>query len=202
MYQIGIFGGSFDPVHLGHIRIAEEFVYKFQLKKCILVPTGISPFKTDTSSLPISGKHRIEMLRIAFKDKPEFEISDYEIACSGVSYTIDTLRFIKNFNFQHDLFMLIGKDQALRFNKWKDYKSIYEIVGLVVADRYEGTCANNTDQIVQGLQADGARAYALNNELINISSKIIRLRISQKLKFEHLVHPQVADYIHTHQLYR
>lgn len=201
MHRIGIFGGSFDPVHLGHIKITEEFISKFQLDKCILVPTGISPFKSDESDLPMSGKHRIEMLKLVFGDSSSYEISDYESKTKDVNYTIDTLRHIQNLNYNCELFLLIGKDQAVRFNKWKDYKSIYEIASLVIADRYEAACANSTEEIIQGLRADGTKAFALENELINISSKIIRFRISQKLKFEHMVHPQIAQYIISNKLY-
>ena len=131
--KIGIFGGTFNPVHNGHLTIADEFINKCELDKLILIPNNVSPFKIDDDS--VSAEHRLRMLNLAVQDRKNFEIDDFEIKKSGVSYTIETVEYLKSKFPEDHLFLLIGTDQAIDIDRWKNIDEIKKLVSIVVADR-------------------------------------------------------------------
>jgi nicotinate-nucleotide adenylyltransferase len=194
--KIGIFGGTFNPVHNGHIKIAHIFKDKYHLDKVLFIPNYISPFKTDSDDMA-SAKHRLKMLELALLNEPDFEIDDFEIKRNTVSYTIDTINFLSQKYLEEELLLLIGSDQAASFDKWKDYEKILQKVVVVIAGR-NAASKEEKQQIAPVLKKN---ASFLDNEFLDISSLQIRTSIRKGVPvFEQL--PFVVDeYIINNLLY-
>ncbi len=191
--KTGIFGGSFNPVHNGHLKIALDFKDKFELDRVLFIPNNISPFKIVLDDLA-PAKHRLKMLEIVLKDYPSFEIEDFEIKRTGISYTSDTIRYLKQKYPQDKFMLLIGTDQASSFHKWKDFDYILRELVVVIANR-------NSNVPPAELPPALNNAPKLNNELINISSSEIRDRIRKGQSIIELLPFEVAEYIVNNMLY-
>ncbi|TPR54358.1 nicotinate-nucleotide adenylyltransferase [Metamycoplasma neophronis] len=129
--KIAIFGGSFNPVHKGHIMIAKDAINMLNLDKLYFVPANKNPFKKVSDY--VSNEHRIEMLKMVLENK--MEVSDFETKRGGNSYTIDTVKYFKNKFPNDELFLLIGSDNVTKLNKWKDIDEIASLVKIVVFNR-------------------------------------------------------------------
>ncbi|GAB6282959.1 MAG: nicotinate-nucleotide adenylyltransferase [Ignavibacterium sp.] len=189
MSKIGIFGGSFDPIHLGHLIIA-QFVYdERNLDKIIFIPSFISPHKMDVNfSNP---KHRLEMIKLAIKDIPYFDYSDFEIKKEGISYTIDTLKeFKKNYD---DIDLIIGYDNLLTFDKWKNPDEILKLAKLIVLRR-ETTLTKKMNKYFDC-------AIFLKSPIVEISSTEIRERVAKNKSINFLITKEVKEYIFQNNLY-
>ncbi|RMA78499.1 nicotinate-nucleotide adenylyltransferase [Metamycoplasma subdolum] len=159
--KIGLFGGSFNPIHKGHILLAKEAIEKLNLDKLIFIPANQNPFKKDENY--IDGKHKLEMIKIVLEDK--MEVSDFEVKRKHVSYTIDTVNHFKT-KYPHDeLFFLVGSDNVNKLNKWKDIQSISEKVQLVILER-----GNEYSKV--NLKKYGC--IKLKNKIFNFSSTTYR----------------------------
>lgn len=133
MKRIAIYGGSFDPPHKGHKLLAENLASVCGADEVIIIPTALSPFKDSSSAAP---EDRLNMCRLAFFEK-NFLISDIEIKRGGKSYTVDTLKEIKNENPDAELFLFMGDDMLLSFDKWYKHQEILELATIVCACRTE-----------------------------------------------------------------
>jgi nicotinate-nucleotide adenylyltransferase len=132
--KLGILGGTFNPVHYGHLRIAEEVREKFGLEKIIFIPSGTPPFKYDTSEL-IGPEDRFEMVKLAIKTNPFFEISDIEIKRKGISYTVDTLEYLRKEYPEEELYFIAGVDAVLDLPKWHRPERILKLADFIVVTR-------------------------------------------------------------------
>ena len=142
--QIGILGGSFDPVHMGHIGLAQEAYDKFSLDRVLFIPVFQSPHK---SHIPLaSTDHRREMLRLALKENADFSISDVEVRQEKLSYTIDTLNYYESKFPNSELFLIIGCDNLLDLDLWKDSRRIMERFHILVASRPSQNSVSPEDQ--------------------------------------------------------
>ena len=168
--KIGIFGGSFNPVHKGHIIIAERFIKAFDLDLLYVIPNYISPFKKE---LEVSGDDRAEMLRIAFSGNQKIVIGDMELKRGGTSYTCDTIAEIKAIHEKSDLFLLIGDDHAKSFLRWKNFQFILENATLVIATR-EGK--DVTDGVKDIEETANVKVELLENQPFECSSTDFRTR--------------------------
>lgn len=192
--KIGIFGGSFNPPHLAHQKIIELYIKKAELDKCIIIPAACSPFKQNESLA--SDSHRIKMLELLSQDIPNTNISEYEIKKGGVSYTYDTIQFIKNKYPNDELFLLIGYDQLISFHKWTKYQDILSDIKLCVALR---TVEADNDFIQEKLRV--YQAITLENEFMEISSTEIRDRIKKAESLNDLLPASIEEYILSNKLY-
>ena len=130
---IGIFGGSFDPIHKGHIESLKSVTEKLNLSKVLVIPNKVSPLK-DLSVA--SSMEKIKMLEIAFKDFKEIEIEDYELKKEGPSFMIETLQYLdKKFGKKKHFLLIIGEDSFQSFNRWKNYQNIIKMTSLLVMNR-------------------------------------------------------------------
>lgn len=129
--KIGIYGGAFNPVHKGHIKIAKYAIDLLNLDKIIFVPSFKGPFKKDVELVP--GKDRIHMLELVLEDK--MEVSPFEVNRKGVSYTIETVKYFKNKYKNDELFLIIGSDNLTKLNKWKDIDEIAKLVKIAIFKR-------------------------------------------------------------------
>lgn len=144
--KIGIFGGSFNPPHNGHVNSILTVSKKMGLDKVIIVPTNQNPLKPIIDSP--SAEHRVEMLKRAFSTYgQQFEINDLEIKRGGTSYTIDTIKALKETHASDELFLIIGVDQFFAFNQWKNYKKILEETNIIVTSRPGYELPHSTDDL-------------------------------------------------------
>lgn len=199
--RIGIFGGSFDPVHQGHLLIAEQFAEDMELDLVKFIPAKVSPFKLGYT--PTSDKHRLEMLRLAVGSNPRFEVDALELDRGGVSYTIDTVNALRGVEPDAEYYMLIGADSLKDFKKWKSPEELLVSVSLVVARR--GGEAPPQWSELSGLASrevlEGIQKRALDLPAMELSSTDIRRRVAQRRSIRYLVPSSVEVYIHSHGLY-
>ncbi len=188
--KIGLFGGTFDPVHIGHLIVAEWVQDALDLDKVFFIPNYLHPFAKRENITP--PQERLQMLRVALQPFEKFDICDYEIKKGGVSYSIDTIEYFQNSFPKSQLFYFIGADNLPEFHRWHRYQDILEKVQLVVYDRKEG-------HLPSDLPAE--RILFLKTPLIEISSTLIRERIEQGRAVQSLLPPGVWQYIREKRLY-
>ena len=190
MKTIGVFGGSFDPIHIGHLTTSFDVLKRRSLDKIIFVPCHISPHKTD--QIPTEDIHRLNMVNLAIEDSPLFESCDYEIGKGDVSYTYDTLvELRKKYN---NIELIIGFDNLVVFDKWHRPDDIFKLAKVVVLKR-------EIDNIPGVHNKYFDSAILLDTPLINISSTEIRNRVKNGLPIDYLVPQKVKEYISRHRLY-
>lgn len=199
--RVGILGGTFNPVHLGHLVIAQNALEVFDLDKVIFVPCANPPHKT--SSILASAEHRMAMLESAIEDDPRFEISDIEIRRNGTSYSIDTVTQLKRLSPSTEFHFIIGADSLLELHLWKDIGTLLKLCTFVTFDR-PGV---NTSRIQpKDLNLDPPWPGKLlknvaTGHLLDISSSDIRHRVAEGMSIRYLVPQSVEMYIAEHNLY-
>lgn len=200
MSRIGIYGGSFNPVHKAHIEIAGFFYEQCNLDKILFIPAYNSPFKLRDDYV-ILDEHRIAMLKLATSKFNYFEVDDFEIQQEGISYTIDTIEHLKSiFNHDDELYMLIGSDQWLEFDRWKNWQQILKLACICIAGRKVEN-QNRNDEVIKFIQDNDLEVFNLDSPLIDISSKAIRYNIKNGIDFTDLVDYDVHNYIIKNNLY-
>jgi len=190
MGKIGIFGGSFDPIHLGHLITTLYVLEKRGLDRIIFVPCNISPLKSEQFSSP---HHRLNMLKLAIDNFPQFGFSDYEILKGDVSYSYDTLLEMKKIHKNIEL--IIGFDNLLVFDKWRNPDGIFEIADVVVMKRNERYDPKTVNKYFN-------KANILDTPAIDISSTEIRKRVKNNMPIDFWVPGKVKEYIFTNGLYK
>jgi nicotinate-nucleotide adenylyltransferase len=188
--KLGLFGGSFDPVHLGHLLVAQAVIEELGLERLFFIPAAQSPFKPGSRTAPASA--RLQLLRLALAGKTNCEIDDQEIRRGGVSYTIDTLRdYAKRFPGA-ELFYLIGADHVSHLPEWRAPEELARLAEFVVIPR-PGEAAADFPVPFRGRWLKGFP--------LAVSSLEIRARLKAGLTIENLVPPFVAGAIHAAKLY-
>ncbi len=200
MEKIGLFGGTFNPLHFGHIKIAEAFIKELELTKCVFIPANISPFKTDAGSqTTVEATHRLNMLKLGLEEYLDLEFDDFEIRSGGISYTYLTLEHYKSIHPDSELHWLIGGDHIGKFNQWRNYEHILEMAELVVVNR-NNELSEDDIRILNDLTKGNFRIIDI--PLIHISATDIRERIHQGISIEDIVPVIVVEYIKINKLYR
>lgn len=199
MERIGIYGGTFNPPHLGHIQAAKAAVQALDLTRLLLIPDNIAPHKELPPGSP-GPEQRLEMLRLAVQDAPELEVSDLELRREGVSYTFETILTLKEQYPEAQLVLLMGTDMFASFDTWKNTDIILSHAALGVLCRGEKGEQEAIAQKAAQLTAGGARVELVNNPVLAISSTQLRRLIAFGCGDPFLPEP-VADYIRQHGLY-
>ena len=197
--KIGILGGTFDPVHIAHLVMAERAISDLELEKVIFVPTGVPWMKANTNIT--LGLHRINMLRLALSDNPLFEISTLETNRFGPSYTIDTLELIrKEYGDQTRIYFLMGSDALYRFADWKKPREVLDLSYLVVFTR---AVTENIANILLNPVFEKRKDKIIEKNSVNIaiSSSAIRDMIRNNRPLEGKVPDKVVEYIVEERLY-
>lgn len=192
--KIGFYGGSFNPIHFGHINLCLEMAEKHSLDTVLLCPSNISPGKSIDYSTP-GPSHRLKMVELAIEDIPHFSVYDYEIEKGGISYTVDTLRELKRTYTNDQLFLILGTDAAQHFSRWKSPEEIFHLATPLVGLR------ENDPRENEALDKKFFENGVTKTRLLDISSTEIRQRIQNKMYIRHLVPSKVVDYICANQLY-
>jgi nicotinate-nucleotide adenylyltransferase len=198
--NIGVIGGTFDPIHLGHLAIAEQARNQLELAEVVFIPAGNPYFKDGTRiSAPA---HRVSMLKLAVSGRPYFKISLIEIERSGPSYSVDTISALKKNIYKNDeIFFIVGWDTLAALHLWHNPQRLMALCRFVAAPR-PGYQRPDTRVLEKDLPGISERTVIMDSPLIDISSTQIRARAARGLPFENLVPAEVAEYIQAHQLYQ
>jgi nicotinate-nucleotide adenylyltransferase len=188
--KIGLFGGSFDPVHLGHLLVARAAREEAGLDRVFFIPAAQSPFKPDSQPAPAAD--RLRWLRLALAGDTSAEVDDQEIRRGGPSYTIDTVRSHTRKNRAAELFYLIGADQAGQLRLWREAAELARLVQFLVIPR---------PGEVQAELAAPFRGFVLRGIPLGVSSSAIRARLKAGLPVAHLTPPAVAEDLANKRLY-
>jgi len=209
--RIGLFGGSFDPIHMGHLLIAETACEQLRLDRVVFLPAAQSPLKQGI--VPEDPKLRIEMIRLAIGGNPRFFVDDREISRGGISFTVDTLKEITSQPVEtsdvtthgqtNEWFLIIGADSLADFPRWKSPEVILELATLAVVAR--GGQPTLDWSALNNFLEPNALARIQENEIrmpqIEISSRDIRARVALGKSIRYLVHPAVGAFIDAKNLY-
>jgi nicotinate-nucleotide adenylyltransferase len=188
--KLGIYGGSFNPIHLGHLLVAQAAIEELGLEKLFFVPAAQSPFKTENEMAPDA--FRLRLLHLALVSKTDCEIDEQEIRRGGISYTIDTLRdYAKKFPTAK-LFYLIGADNVAKLSAWREADELAKLAEFVAVPRPGEISAEFPKPF---------RGKFLRGFPVEISSSQIRARVKAGLPIEHLVPPFVAGAIRAAKIY-
>ena len=197
--KYGIYGGSFDPIHIGHVALADSAVRECGLDKLIFMPAFISPFKQDRKVT--DGHDRCGMIEAALKVNSAFCLSRYELNKKGTSYTIETLRHWDDL-LDGDLYFVLGFDSAVQVNTWYEGEEILRNYHLITARRPDTDYSEGMRIIESFREKYGADITVMEMPPVDASSTNIRNLIKEGKPITGLVPPGVEEYIIEHQLYR
>ncbi len=197
--NIGVLGGTFDPVHNGHLIVAGEVKARLGLAAVIFVPAGQPWLKADWPVTP--AEHRLRMLRLALADQPDFKISTLEIERAGPSYTVDTMAELREQASSDDeLFFILGRDNLAQIPQWQDPSRLIEMCYLVAVNR-PGAPRPKLKSLEKSLPGISKRVMFLDSPEIDISASMVRERVARGLSVRHLVPEPVNRYIKENGLY-
>lgn len=201
MKKIGIFGGTFDPVHLGHINLALDAKLQAGLDKVIFIPAKLQPFKLDKRVT--DGKDRLAMLREAVSDISGLEVSSYELDAEGISYTYLTMRAMKKaFGDDAKLYFIMGTDSFLKLEKWKNSRELLETCSYIIGTR-PGYKHEEVELCIERICRDyNTEVRNIDNVQLDISSTEIRRRIDKGISCGDLIPDKVERYIKDNGLYK
>jgi nicotinate-nucleotide adenylyltransferase len=195
--NIGVLGGTFDPIHMGHLIVAEEARIKLGLAKVLFVPAGQPWLKQDRDITP--AVHRIEMVRRAIADNPYFKLSTLEVDRPGPSYTVDTLTLLQDqLGREASLFFILGRDTLAELPLWKEPRKVIQLCRLVFPPRLGSRDLRHLEEAIPGLLK---RVIQLDMPVIGISSSEIRQRVARELSIRYLVPAEVEKYITEQKIY-
>lgn len=200
MKKIGLYGGTFDPIHFGHLNLAFEIMEKASLDEVWFIPAQVNPHKLETT--PVLVEHRLMMLKLALEDIPQFKIIEIEIARPPPSYTIDTLRtLIAEEAVKADpaqFYLLLGEDSIPGFFRWRSVREIIEMVPLLIGSRKcHRTWSGNEDSDVR----KAIEAGMVATRVVDFSSTEIRERLKENLYCGHLIPAKALTYLLDQKLY-
>jgi nicotinate-nucleotide adenylyltransferase len=213
--RVGVMGGTFDPVHLGHLRVAEETIEALGLDVLLFVPAAVPPHKLGKKILPF--EHRWQMLKIATEKHPRFKVSDLEQRLPGKSYTVVTLQRLSDAESgKAEFFFIVGMDAFLEVDTWWHFDELFELAQIVVLRRYGFSesemsrfLAKRVSPLYTYSVADACfkhphllPVHYLSNTWLDISSTRIRQLVKAGRSIRYLVLPEVWQYISSNRLYR
>ncbi|MGB6873803.1 MAG: nicotinate-nucleotide adenylyltransferase [Dehalococcoidia bacterium] len=195
--NIGVLGGTFDPIHIGHLVVAEEARIKLGFREVLFVPAG-KPWRKLDRNITLA-VHRVEMVRRAIADNPHFKLCTLEVERPGPSYTVDTLTMLrKQLGSEASLFFILGRDTLAELPLWKEPKKLVQLCRLVVAPRLGSKDLKHLETSIPGLLD---KVIQLDMPVIGISSAKIRQRVAQGLSVRYLVPAEVEKYITEQKIY-
>ncbi|QOL24461.1 nicotinate-nucleotide adenylyltransferase [Thalassotalea sp. LPB0316] len=209
LQRIGLFGGTFNPIHLGHIDTVEQGAKLLALDKVALMPANIPPHKDKPT---IANHHRVNMLNLVCQDNPRFYLEPYELEQTETSYTVNTLKAFKQHQPNQRLYFFIGMDSLVNFHLWRDYQEILAMTNLIVSTRPGYQLSQVIDELKPRLIS--YQAYLANHQHetghiillpevnLAIASSDIRRLVEQNKSINSLVPPSIEQYIDTHKLYQ
>jgi nicotinate-nucleotide adenylyltransferase len=212
---VGIFGGTFDPIHYGHLRVAEEIVETVGLQKMYFVPAGMPRLRHSPVASP---QHRVEIVRLAIQKNPDFVLDGREIYRDGVSYSIDTVReFKQEFGEEIRLCLVLGADAFIKLPEWNNWKELFNLCHFIVSTRPGYTFTLIKELLSKELREECSQRWVSNTEtlkketsglifiasttMLDISATSIRAHIAVGRNVRHLVPSVTVNYISKNKLY-
>ena len=212
---VGILGGTFDPIHNGHLRLAQEALEQCGLAAVRIIPAGIPPHRNEPHA---AAEHRLEMTRLAVADNAAFILDEREIHRNGPSYTVDTLAALRGeLGGGQPLCLLMGGDAFLQLDTWHEWKRLFELAHIVIMQRNGRPLGNLIEQASTALREEyqarlapspnalhetaAGRIAVIDMPTLEISATDIRNRCAQGQSLRYLVPDAVAEYIQSHHLY-
>jgi len=212
---VGILGGTFDPIHYGHLRLAEEMLELAKLREICFIPAGTPPHR----GIPqVAAQHRSAMVKLAIADQPAFVLDEREVGLNTPCYTVDTLRELRaEFGGAQPLCLLMGGDAFLQLHTWHEWERLFELAHIVVGYRPGFTLEERIhtakpelrSQYQQRLCAVAALPQSASGGIVElaipkleISATLIRNRVAENRSIRYLLPNAVAEYIHQHNLYQ
>lgn len=213
--RAGLFGGTFDPVHMGHLRAAEEIREILSLDKVYFIPAALAPHKKTVNATPSS--HRLEMLRLAVSDNPDFEICDYELRKDTPSYTVETLRHLKKVNPDLEFYFIVGNELFRDIETWKEWRELFRLSNFAVITR-PGYSEPGGEKLPLALENDFSYYKEIENVTfyrdknssliafsritgLEVSSTEIRRCVKSGRSIKYLVPASVEEYILRNGIY-
>jgi len=222
LQRIGLFGGTFNPIHRGHLHAADSVARKFPLHKIILIPSALPPHKVPDNLA--AAEDRLEMIRLAAAGRPPLEVSDVEISRSGPSYTIDTVaHYRRHFSSQTELYLIMGIDAFMEIETWKSYAELLQKIPFIVMSRPQAGSPGgsldvatlqdylkrtvSTKYIFSSSEScfehpDKKPIFVMDIKPLDISSTDVRFRIKHNRSVGSLIPEAVEAYIQTRGLYK
>ena len=197
--KIGVMGGSFDPIHMGHLISAEQGREELGLDTVIFMPSGIHPFKGSNIS---SSEKRVEMTKRAIRDNPNFQISLIGVNRKGTNYTIDDIRDLKKIYPEDEIFFFIGTDIIYEIEKWKDFTDLAKICKFVLFNRWGQEKERLAKKIIELKELYEIDIRQIDTPLVEISSTEIRQARKKDRSIKYLVPESVEEYILENRIYR
>lgn len=191
--KVGVFGGTFNPPHMGHLIVAEYVCEKLNLDRILFIPTAVPPHKQGLDI--VEAHHRYEMVLCAIQGNRRFEASDVEITRGGVSFTVETLQYLHKQRHEDSFHLLIGVDNLMGFHTWKEPERILELASVVAMTR-PGFSLKSFDDKFRN------RILICDVPEIAIESRTIRARVAEGKSIRYLVPVAVEAYIAKHNLYK
>lgn len=198
--RVGILGGTFNPIHNGHLLLAENAFDTFKLNKVLFMPTGDPPHKDN--KIIVSKERRLRMIELAIEDNHHFDVSTIEMDRLGTTYTIDTLNYLKEQNPNYKYYFIIGADTLEQLLNWKNYSNVFNLCEFIVAQR-DHYVKKNILNIKKDLENNNdAKIHWLPMPKIDLSSSEIRKRINQGNTIKYMVPKDIEHYIYLNNLYK
>ena len=197
--NIGVLGGTFDPIHNGHLLMAEEARARLNLAVVLFIPAGQPWLKVAS---PVSAaEHRVQMVRLAIADKPYCKLSAMEIERAGPTYTVDTIAELSSqLGSGDEIFFILGQDNLTQLPEWKEPSRLVEMCYLVAVPR-PGSSSPDLKALEAAIPGISQRVMLMEKPVIDVSASVIRDRVGRGLSIHHLVPEPVSSYIREHGLY-
>lgn len=195
--RIGVFGGTFDPIHMGHLIVAEDARVALELDKALFIPAGQPWFKSYRQIT--DSRHRLEMVKLAVESNPFFDVSDIEIRRSGPSYTVDTLAELRVQYMDAELIVILGVDALREIDRWHQPRLLFELASVVGMAR--PGAALDPSVLNAAIPGASSRMLLLDSTLIDISGTDIRVRVAAGRSIRYRVPAAVERYISENGLY-
>lgn len=198
--KIGIIGGSFDPIHFGHLIMAEYIREYKDLEKVIFVPTGTAPHKKYSTTSDV----RMKMVDMAITNNDYFASSNIEISSENVSYTIDTLKYLRNICPDPEFYFIIGLDNLFNIETWKNFEELSTVTKFIVANRigYDKGDSSIQEKFDELTSKYGYDIEIIDTPIVEISSSDIRNRISEGKSIKYLTPQKIEEYIIENEFYQ
>ena len=201
MSKIGIFGGTFNPIHLGHIRLGQLVLDEIKLDKILYIPDNTPPHKSDRNLA--CGEDRLNMIDISLKDHDDMESSDIELKREGKSYTFETLHELKNLYPNDELYLITGADMFLTLDKWREPETIFKTANIIGVPRVKSDFKKMEEYAENVIKPMGAKVFMLSQTVFDTaSSTYVRENIDDYQKIKDMITPEVYRYITEKGLYR
>jgi nicotinate-nucleotide adenylyltransferase len=197
--KIGILGGTLNPIHIGHLIMAQSAKEELGLDKVVFMPSGYPPHKNIKNI--VSNEHRSNMIKLSIENNDRFEFSDLELKRDGVIYTVDTLEILKSKFPEDKFFFIMGADSIFNIETWKMPDKIFKYCTIVVADR-DNSSSKIKEKIAYLEEKYICDIVFINSPLVNVSSSYIRNNVKNNISIKYLVNEYVEKYIAENNLYR